>query len=60
MFPAKIWFMKTSARIVKYESRVIKSRIVKYESPVIKSNPEVDEKNYICNQIETILFEFNC
>ena len=26
VFSAKIWFEKTSARIVKYESRVVKSK----------------------------------
>ena len=30
MFSAKIWFVKTSTRIVKYESQVVKSNPIIY------------------------------
>ena len=36
MFSAKIWFVKTSTRIAKYESRVV------------KSNPDFENYIYVC------------
>ena len=51
VFPAKIWFVKTSTRIMKYEPQVIKS------SPVYQllSKIRVQYSHRICSALKTLL-----
>ena len=47
MFFARIWFVKTSTRIVKYKSRVV------------KSNPAYTINNNACKKLRVKLYKFN-
>ena len=54
VLPTKIWFVKTSTRIVKYSTRVVKSNPVLTRPFLFQMKPVPNNKRCFCLEIKKI------